>query len=73
MCLVCSSAAQIRWIARLEGKKEFLVSESTNSDKNAFANSAGPDKNIHNEQSDQGQHRLPFYTDSISPFSCNPG
>ena len=40
-------------------KKEFLVSESTNSDINAIANSAGLDKNNHNEQSDQSQHCLP--------------
>ena len=53
MCLVCSIADQTRWIGRLEGKKECLVPESTNSDKNAIANSAGLDKNNHNEQSDQ--------------------
>ena len=58
MCLVCSIADQTRWIGKLEGK-EFLVPESTNSDKNAIANSAGIDKNNHNEQSDQSQHCLP--------------
>ena len=47
--------------------------ESTNSDKNTMANSAGSDKNIHNEQSGQGQHCLPSYTENLSPFSCNPG
>ena len=30
--------------------------ESTNSDKNTIANSAGLDKKNHNEQSDQSQH-----------------
>ena len=59
MCLVCSIANKSRWIGRLEGKKEFLVPESTNSDKNAIANSAGLDKNNDNEQSDQSQHCLP--------------
>ena len=33
--------------------------ESTSSDLNAVANSAGPDGNIHKEQSGQGQHCLP--------------
>ena len=46
----------------VEGKKKFLVPESTSSDKNAVANCAGPDENIHKEQSGQG---LPAYTDSL--------
>ena len=33
MCLVCFSADQTRRIGRLEGKKESVVPESTNSDK----------------------------------------
>ena len=43
MCLVCSIADQTMWTGRLEGKKECLVPESTNSDKNAIADSAGLD------------------------------
>ena len=45
----------------------FHVSESTSSDLNAIANSAGPDGNIHKEQSGQGQYCLPSYTGS---FNC---
>ena len=41
--------------------------ESTSSDLNAVANSAGPDGNIHKEQSGQGQHRLSSYT----VLNCN--
>ena len=37
--------------------------ESSSSDKNAFANGAGPDKNIHKEQSGLGQQCLPSYTE----------
>ena len=40
--------------------------ESTSSDLNAVANSAGPDGTIHKEQSDQGQHCLPSYTGSFN-------
>ena len=40
----------------------FHVPENTSSDLNAIANSAGPDGNIHKEQSVQGQHCLPSYT-----------
>ena len=67
MCLVCSCTDQISWIGRLEGKKKnFLVQENTSGDKNAIANGAGPDANIHKEQSDVGQHCLPFCTDSFN-------
>ena len=54
MCLVCSIADQTSG-----RKKEFLVQESTNRDKNAITNSADLDKNNHNEQSDQSQNCLP--------------
>ena len=40
--------------------------ESTSSDLNAVANSAGPDGNIHKEQSGQGQHCLPSFTGSFN-------
>ena len=40
--------------------------ENTSSDLNAVANSAGPDENIHKEQSGQGQHCLPSYTGSFN-------
>ena len=55
MCLFGFRAAQISWTGMLEGKK-YHVSESTSSNKNAIANSAGPVENIHKEQSGQGQH-----------------
>ena len=64
MCLLCSSAEQISWIGRLEGeKKNFLVPESTSSDKYAIANGASQDENIHKEQSDKGLHCLQFCTE----------
>ena len=44
----------------------FHVPESTCSDLNAVANSAGPDGNIHKKQSGQGQHCLPSYTGSFN-------
>ena len=44
------------------------MSESTSSDLNAVANSAGPDGNIDKEQSCQGQHCLPSFTGSINSF-----
>ena len=44
----------------------FHVPESTSSDLNAVANSAGQDGNIHKEQSGQGQHCLPSYTGSFN-------
>ena len=40
--------------------------ESTSSDLNAVANSAGPDGNIHKEQSGQGQQCLPSFTGSFN-------
>ena len=40
--------------------------ESTSSDLNAVANSAGPNGNIHKEQSGQGQHCLPSFTGSFN-------
>ena len=40
--------------------------ERTSSDLNAVANSAGPDGNIHTEQSGQDQHCLPSYTGSFN-------
>ena len=40
--------------------------ESTSSNKNAIANGAGPYENFHKQQSGQGQHCLPSYTDSFS-------
>ena len=39
---------------------------STSNDKKAIANGAGPVENIHKEQSDEGQHCLPFCTDSFN-------
>ena len=48
------------------GRDFFHVPESTSSDLNAVANSAGPDGTIHKEQSDQGQHCLPSYTGSFN-------
>ena len=46
--------------------------ECTSSDLNAVANSAGPDGNIHKEQSGQGQHCLPSFTGSyITLLNCN--
>ena len=44
----------------------FHVPESTSSDLNAVANSAGPDGNIHKEESGQGQHCLPSFTGSFN-------
>ena len=44
----------------------FHVPESTSSDLNAVTNSAGPDGNIHKEQSGQGQHCLPSFTGSFN-------
>ena len=44
----------------------FHVPESTSSDLNAVASSAGPDDNIHKEQSGQGQHCLPSFTGSFN-------
>ena len=49
----------------------FHVPESTSSDLNAVADSAGPDGNIHKEQSGQGQHCLPSYTGSFKSVNCN--
>ena len=40
--------------------------ESTSSDLNVVANSAGPDENIHKEQSGQNQHCLPSFTGSFN-------
>ena len=40
--------------------------ESTSSDLNAIANGAGPDGNMHKEQSGQGQHCLPSFTGSFN-------
>ena len=40
--------------------------DSTSSDLNAVANSAGPDGIIHKEQSGQGQHCLPSFTCSFN-------
>ena len=48
------------------GRDFFHVPESTSSDLNAVANSAGPDGNIHKEQSGQGQHCLPSFTGSFN-------
>ena len=48
------------------GRDFFHVPESTSSDFNAVVNSAGPDGNIHKEQSGQGQHCLPSYTGSFN-------
>ena len=45
--------------------------ENTNSDIKAVANSAGPDVNIHKEQSGQGQHCFPYYTGSLTLLNCN--
>ena len=44
----------------------FRVPENTRRDLNVIANSAGPDGNIHKEQSGQGQHCLPSYTGSFN-------
>ena len=44
----------------------FHVPENTSSDLNAIAKNAGPDGNIHKEQSGQGQHCLPSYTGSFN-------
>ena len=48
------------------GRDFFHVPESTSSDLNAVANGAGPDGNIHKEQSGQGQHCLPSFTGSFN-------
>ena len=39
---------------------------------NAVADSAGPDGNIHKEQSGQGQHCLPSYTGSFNSVKLKP-
>ena len=49
------------------GRGFFHVPVSTSSDsKNAVANSASPDGNIHKEQSGQGQHCLSSHTGSFN-------
>ena len=48
------------------GRDFFHVPESTSSDINAVANGAGPDGNIHKEQSGQGQHCWPSFTGSFN-------
>ena len=54
-------------LSQLEETFCFHVPESTRSDFIANANSAaGPDENIHKEQSGQGQHCLPSYTGSFN-------
>ena len=45
--------------------------ESTSSDKNAITNSAGPDENIHKDQSGQGLCHLTLTV--LTSFSCNAG
>ena len=58
---VCSTAHYLSWKELV-----FQVPESTSSDLNAVANSAGPDESIHKEQSGQGQHCVPSYTGSFN-------
>ena len=64
---VSSSTDQISWIGRLEGKKRIFLCQKVlvATKKNAIANGAGPDENIHKEQSHEDQHCLPSYTDSF--------
>ena len=45
--------------------------ESASSDLNAVENSAGPDENIHKEQSGQGLHGLPSHTGSYNSLNCS--
>ena len=49
----------------------FHVPESTSSDLNAVANSIGPDGNINEEQSGQGQHCLHLTLAVLTLLNCN--